>query len=155
MLVLILSFNGFKMNFDLYFWYSVSGLVKPLESLVSNIESPVYGLQCTVDAPLESINDLASFYITHIQSVQAKGPYHIAGYSFGASVAFEVATQLESQGEEVASLVMLDGSHSYVTAHVEQYVVRDTDTAKHEAEALSVFVLQFTTIDYAKVRICL
>lgn len=56
---------------------------------------PVYGIQCTKDAPLTSIDDLADFYIRQIRTVQPYGPYIITGYSYGACVAFEMALQLE------------------------------------------------------------
>lgn len=123
--------------------------------MVVNVEGPVYGLQCTAEAPLGSVPELAAFYLTKVKTIQPKGPYYMAGYSFGASVAFEVASQIEKSGEKVNSLVMLDGSHSYVTAQVSSYASRDTDSSKHEAEAICAFILQFTSIDYAKVCIFL
>ncbi|XP_075559784.1 uncharacterized protein LOC142591344 [Dermacentor variabilis] len=37
-----------------------------------------------------------------LREVQAEGPYYLAGYTFGAMVAFEVAVQLLASGEEPA-----------------------------------------------------
>ena len=36
-----------------------------------------------------------------ISGAQAHGPYHLCGYSFGAVVAYEVATRLKRNGEDV------------------------------------------------------
>ena len=82
------------------------------------------------------------------------GPYHIAGYSFGACIAFEMCLQLESAGDPVGSIGLLDGSHSYVAAHTGHYKSKLTpgDTAREESEALCAFTLQFTAVDYVKVH---
>lgn len=54
-----------------------------------------------------------------IREVQPDGPYRIAGYSFGACVAFEMCSQLERQKQPVEYLVLLDGSHSFVSAYTQ------------------------------------
>jgi pimeloyl-ACP methyl ester carboxylesterase len=51
---------------------------------------------------------MAGVYIEWIQKVQPKGPYHLAGWSFGGGLAFEIAQQLIKKGEEVALLVIID-----------------------------------------------
>jgi thioesterase domain-containing protein len=43
-----------------------------------------------------------------MRAVQPRGPYTIAGYSYGGAVAFEMACQLRAAGESVARLVILD-----------------------------------------------
>jgi amino acid adenylation domain-containing protein len=77
-------------------------------------DQPIYGLQSPgldgVQAPLNRIEDMAAHYIREIQSVQPRGPYFLAGYSFGALVAFEIACQLESQCEEIGLLALLDNA---------------------------------------------
>ncbi|EEC11996.1 animal-type fatty acid synthase, putative [Ixodes scapularis] len=49
--------------------------------------------------------------------VQPQGPYHMMGYSFGATVAFEMAVQLQGAGALVGSLVLLDGAPRYIGVH--------------------------------------
>ncbi len=75
-------------------------------------EQPIYGLQSRgldgVQAPLTQIEAMAANYITEIRTVQPNGPYLLLGYSFGGLVAFEIACQLESQGEKINLLVLLD-----------------------------------------------
>jgi pimeloyl-ACP methyl ester carboxylesterase len=57
---------------------------------------------------MDSIEGLATFYIRGIRKHQAKGPYRIAGYSFGSILALEIAQQLQARGEEVENLFLLD-----------------------------------------------
>lgn len=70
-------------------------------------------------APLDSIQSLASYYVKCIRELQPDGPYRIAGYSFGACVAFEMCSQLQSHNQAVERLVLLDGSHSFVSAYTQ------------------------------------
>ena len=52
----------------------------------------------------KSIPEVVSTYHQHIKRVQPEGPYAIAGYSFGAMLAFEISKLLESQGDKVGFL---------------------------------------------------
>jgi amino acid adenylation domain-containing protein len=75
-------------------------------------EQPVYGLQSLgldgKEIPLDSIEAMASHYISEIQIVQPNGPYSLVGYSFAGLVVYEIAQQLNLQGEKVDLLVLLD-----------------------------------------------
>jgi thioesterase domain-containing protein len=89
-----------------------SGLAKYLGS-----EQPFYGLHLDAGLQLrayeqtsQAINtpeDVAAYYIRQIRTVQPQGPYLLGGRCFGAYVAFEMAQQLQAQGEEVALLAIL------------------------------------------------
>ncbi|EIW74202.1 atromentin synthetase [Coniophora puteana RWD-64-598 SS2] len=48
-----------------------------------------------------SMDEMVSCYAAAMKRTQPHGPYAIAGYSYGGVVAFEVAKRLESQGDEV------------------------------------------------------
>ena len=54
-----------------------------------------------------------------VRRLQPAGPYRIAGYSFGACVAFEMCSQLQGLGLAVETLFLFDGSHSYVAAYTQ------------------------------------
>jgi thioesterase domain-containing protein/acyl carrier protein len=73
---------------------------------------PFYGLQdSTLEEEREPYDDMrlmATHYVEALRTVQPRGPYSLGGYSFGGMVAFEMAQQLRTEGEEVAALVMLD-----------------------------------------------
>jgi thioesterase domain-containing protein len=57
---------------------------------------------------LGSIEEMASLYIREVRSVQARGPYQLAGFSFGGLVAYEMAQQLISANEDVELLILFD-----------------------------------------------
>ncbi|MFF5566865.1 non-ribosomal peptide synthase/polyketide synthase [Streptomyces sp. NPDC012829] len=58
----------------------------------------------------DSLSRMAADYVAQIRTVQAHGPYHLLGWSFGGHVVQEMAAQLEEAGEEVAALVVVDAS---------------------------------------------
>ncbi len=46
--------------------------------------------------------------VKEIRTVQPEGPYFVGGYSFGGLVAFEIARQLQTQGQDIALLALFD-----------------------------------------------
>ncbi len=50
---------------------------------------------------------MAAHYIAEIRTLQPQGPYLLGGWCLGGDVAFEMAQQLQAQGQEVALLVMV------------------------------------------------
>ncbi|MCX7595059.1 MAG: amino acid adenylation domain-containing protein [Fischerella sp.] len=91
-------------------------------SLHLGSDQPIYGLQSQgLDGkrpPLTRVEDMASYYIQQIRTVQPQGPYFLAGYCFGGLVAFEMAQQLHKQGEKIGILVLLDAFIPNVTARL-------------------------------------
>ena len=77
-------------------------------------EHPVYGLQPNSrrNIPLAQtrISEMAVHHIDKIRSVQSQGPYLLGGMWAGGVIAYEVARQLESQGEIVAMVALLDAA---------------------------------------------
>lgn len=71
-------------------------------------DRPVYALRAKGfeegEDFFDSIPQVVETYHKHIRQTQPQGPYAIAGYSFGAMLAFEVSKCLESQGEQVKFL---------------------------------------------------
>uniref|UniRef100_A0A670XYR8 Fatty acid synthase n=1 Tax=Pseudonaja textilis TaxID=8673 RepID=A0A670XYR8_PSETE len=140
----------------LFLIHPIEGSITVFNTLASKLHIPSYGLQCTKAAPLDSIQNLASYYINCIKEIQPKGPYRISGYSFGACVAFEMCCQLQAQQSPTYlpnSLFLLDGSHSYVAAHTQSYRAKLTpgNEAETETEAMCAFVQQFSGMEYNKV----
>ncbi|KAI6131781.1 atromentin synthetase [Pisolithus thermaeus] len=68
-------------------------------------ERPFYALRARGFEPnhpfFGSMDEMVSSYAAAVKRTQPKGPYAIAGYSYGGVVAFEVAKRLEAMGEEV------------------------------------------------------
>lgn len=75
-------------------------------------EQPFYALQAVgLDGkipPLNRIEAMASYHIQEIQKVQPQGPYLLGGLCIGGIVAYEIAQQLQAQGQEVALVALLD-----------------------------------------------
>jgi amino acid adenylation domain-containing protein len=94
--------------------HSVGGNIIYYQDLADRLdpEQPFYGLQARgLDGkrePFTRIEDMAAHYIKEIRMVQPNGPYFLGGHSFGGSVAFEMAQQLDRQGEKVAFLALFD-----------------------------------------------
>ncbi len=55
-----------------------------------------------------TIEELAERAIQSIRATKPHGPYVLAGYCFGGSIAFETARRLKSMGEEVRMIVLFD-----------------------------------------------
>jgi surfactin synthase thioesterase subunit len=54
---------------------------------------------------------MAALYISEMRSLMPQGPYLVGGMCFGATVALEMARQLEDQGQKVALLMLFDPSY--------------------------------------------
>ncbi len=98
----------------LFMIHGVGGNVISFHGLAMRLGSdqPVYGIQAqsllSGKPALLRLEDMASEYIRAMRVVQPQGPYHFLGYSFGGTVAMEMAHQLQAAGEQVALLSMLD-----------------------------------------------
>lgn len=94
--------------------HGVGGNVVGFNELARHMKPdyPFYGLQSqglNGQSPLNtSIEDMASYYLAEMRTVQARGPYHVGGFSLGGLVAYEMARQLRARGEEVGLLVLFD-----------------------------------------------
>ncbi|HVI44818.1 MAG TPA: non-ribosomal peptide synthase/polyketide synthase [Chitinophaga sp.] len=60
------------------------------------------------ETPDQDMNAIAIRHIQWIKAIQPEGPYRLAGHSFGAHAAYEVARQLEAAGDRVEVLFSLD-----------------------------------------------
>lgn len=77
-------------------------------------DRPVYALRArgfnSGENHFGTFEEMVTTYVRTIRERQPHGPYALAGYSFGAPVAFEIAKALEALGERVAFLGCLDGT---------------------------------------------
>ena len=83
------------------------------------VTQPVYGVYVSQEQafmddvmngrePDLSVQDLAVSYCEAIKRRQPEGPYQVAGISFGGLLAIETARLLQSYGEEVSIVILLD-----------------------------------------------
>jgi len=151
----IVKLNEGKPKTDnIFLVHPIEGVTLSLEKLASKVNQPIYGLQCVKEADLSSVESLAQFYIKQIKEIQGKGPYTIAGYSYGCTIALEMAIQLEKEDKkQIKNLIFLDGSHKYVSAQTEEYKSHHTNTeVENETDALCTFLMQFLSFEYLKIR---
>jgi non-ribosomal peptide synthase protein (TIGR01720 family) len=70
-------------------------------------DHPLYGMQDTTDTPSQ-ITAMAERYVEQVQAFQPKGPYLLGGICSGGLVAYEMAQQLQRQGQSVAFLALVE-----------------------------------------------
>jgi thioesterase domain-containing protein len=74
------------------------------------IDQPLFALQAPGmepgQDPLISIADLAALFAREVIAAQPEGPYLIAGFCVGGSIAYELAQQLTAKGHRVSVLVL-------------------------------------------------
>ncbi|HET7229172.1 MAG TPA: thioesterase domain-containing protein, partial [Longimicrobium sp.] len=75
-------------------------------------DQPFYGLQArgvNDDAdPLPTVDAMAELYLPAIRAAVPRGPYVLAGWSAGGTIAYEIARRLHQSGEEVPLVILLD-----------------------------------------------
>ncbi|QKX03653.1 amino acid adenylation domain-containing protein [Aquimarina sp. TRL1] len=75
-------------------------------------EQPFYAFQAPgMDGKtkvLETVEEMASVYISKMQEIDPIGPYRLGGYSFGGEVALEMAIQLQRGGYQIEEIIMFD-----------------------------------------------
>ncbi|WUI70060.1 amino acid adenylation domain-containing protein [Nocardia sp. NBC_00403] len=100
--------------------HPIGGIAWSFAGLAAHLDRdrPIYGLQSPVlgsdEALPDSIDDWARRYVKEVRAVQPEGPYHLLGWSLGGVLAHAMAVQLQSEGQQVALLAMMD-SHLVAT----------------------------------------
>ncbi|AGC43386.1 AMP-binding protein [Myxococcus stipitatus DSM 14675] len=96
--------------------HAAGGWAFPYMSLVRQLgeERPVHVFQAQQlfhgGAPAMTVERMAEDYLTALRQVQPRGPYLLGGWSLGGHVAFQMASRLQAEGEEVSRVVMFDTS---------------------------------------------
>jgi amino acid adenylation domain-containing protein len=79
-------------------------------------DQPFYGLQPQHIAGKRGfhswVEDVAAHYIKEMRIIQPEGPYLLGGLCMGGILAFEMAQQLQAQGQKVALLALFDAAIS-------------------------------------------
>ncbi|HEY0762325.1 MAG TPA: amino acid adenylation domain-containing protein [Pyrinomonadaceae bacterium] len=102
--------------------HAVGGQVLTFYHLARHLgqDQPFYGIQAPalfeIDDESTSIEQMAAQYVQAVRVLQPVGPYLLGGFSFGGTVAFEMACQLEKQGQQVSLLAVMD-THSPLFMH--------------------------------------
>ncbi|HBI22135.1 MAG TPA: non-ribosomal peptide synthetase/polyketide synthase [Legionella sp.] len=99
----------------IFLCHPASGMIYCFNSFAvqRDLTCSIYGLQDPSVSEgkmvYDSIFSMAESYLSAIKSVQPRGPYYLVGYSFGATVMYEVANKLQEQKEDVGLLALIEG----------------------------------------------
>jgi amino acid adenylation domain-containing protein len=56
----------------------------------------------------ETIEAMAADHVRSILAIQPRGPFQVGGFCYGGAIALEICRQLQAQGHEVETLLMVD-----------------------------------------------
>jgi thioesterase domain-containing protein/acyl carrier protein len=110
---------------------------------------PVFGLHASSNAEIERCHTVASIarlYVSALLEQWDQEPFHLLGHSYGGIVAFEIVRQLEQQGRQPASLILVDVDpfalktkelppDAFAREYMAQYLRRDRTAVAEEGDA--------------------
>lgn len=105
--------TGFKR--PIFLFHPIGGTIFWYKNLVRYLGNSraIYAYQDPgIDAHeflFDTVEQMATFYLSSIREIQPRGPYSLVGASFGATLAVEVAKQLADLGEKTSLIGLLDG----------------------------------------------
>ncbi len=113
----LIKLNQSRNATKLFLVHPLSGIAAPYKSLAALLEDSCacYGVQAPdnfADVPLRSILARVAFYADEITRLQPHGPYHIAGWSSGGWLAYEVAAEFARRGATIAYVGIIDATPS-------------------------------------------
>lgn len=118
----------------IYIAHGLGGSVMELFELAKRLppDATIYGLQARgsdgFEAPCESIEESADFFLDAISRHQANGPYSLIGYSLGGLITLEMARRIEARKGELCSHILIDSylhpSHLAATQKVRLFARR-------------------------------
>lgn len=140
------------------FWLDAGPLMRTMARGLSG-DQPAYALNMDA-ADEEAFGDavppiaaVAARLRARLRAVQPTGPYYLGGWCRWGIVAFELAHQLEAQGETVALLILLDAERprSTLRSRVRRWLRRERPSSLPEPSSFSQRV-EFATRSYAPQR---
>ncbi|XP_017047341.1 fatty acid synthase [Drosophila ficusphila] len=130
-----------------FFLAPIEGFTIAVEALAASLTCPAYGLQCTEQVPLDSIESCAAYYLGQIQKMQPLGPYHIVGYSYGCLLAHAIGVALEQRRFGV-KVIMLDGAPTMASGYVQEAKKQTDDLDRQQSMTLAYFGALLADVDY-------
>lgn len=97
----------------LFLVHPIEGNAFPYLNLNNYLQgNTIYGLSTPrftePENPFASIEEMAAYYVEIIKTIHPQGPYNLGGWSFGGTVALEMAQQLQAQGQVINLLILID-----------------------------------------------
>jgi len=119
-------------------------------------DQPFYGLQAAglegEEAPHRTVEEMAAYYIDALRTVQPEGPYYLGGHSLGGWVAFEMAQQLQRQGQSVALVAILDTPAPELAHFVDQTAWDDARWLVELAHRIKHLLAPTLDVSYAALQ---
>ncbi|WP_246257916.1 type I polyketide synthase [Amycolatopsis anabasis] len=102
------TLNGRGSKRPLFFFHPGGGDTAVYRQLVQLLDPdvPVYGFDRLEG--ISSVEDRVRHYLPELRRIQPRGPYRLAGWSFGGFLAYEMAQQLQRAGEQVEIVALID-----------------------------------------------
>ncbi len=108
----LIHLNSVHQGKPIFWIHGGLGGVESYVAIATVIKRPFYAIQArgfmAQDKPTESIPEMARYYIKLIKSIQPNGPYDLGGFCLGGIISYEITRQLQSQQEQVSSMIMID-----------------------------------------------
>jgi amino acid adenylation domain-containing protein len=101
-------------------------------------DQPFYVLEPVVfddNQAIPTIESLAASYLALMRAVQPEGPYYLGGYCNGGVIAYEIAQQLQDQGQQVDLLALVDpatGSFAKNFVYLFEHILHLTEKQQWE-----------------------
>jgi len=110
----IVKLNKSTKKRNLFIIHPLHGMVYQYKELAELLKDhfSVYGIQARGIAKKSKLaingDQMLYDYLQQILKLQDEGPYYIAGFCMGATLAYELARMLEDLGKEVAKVILFD-----------------------------------------------
>ncbi|WP_165836439.1 SDR family NAD(P)-dependent oxidoreductase [Taibaiella soli] len=108
----LLLLNDASQGRPVFWFHPGGGSIDGYQYFAAVSERPFYGVVADQwireGRNIQGIPEMAATYLRMIQSVQPEGPYDLGGFSLGGALAYEIARQLQVQGQRVATITMID-----------------------------------------------
>jgi thioesterase domain-containing protein len=95
-----------------------AGDIAAFRAIQEQFTTPLWAIQPTPEAPLDTVDTLAQFYFEKIKDARPAGPYRIAGFSASSMVTLRLAQLLEANEDEIAQLTFVDHHPMLFTSSV-------------------------------------
>ena len=106
-IVNLIPLNKGSRSEKIFLFHSSSGEVASYIHFAQKLDADVYGVQAPYSINVNSLKELAGIYVNAIRELQPKGPYLLAGWSYGAFLIKEASIILKDLNEEVV-LMFID-----------------------------------------------
>ena len=115
-----ITFEGAKMRLDkLFIIHPGSGIASYYLFLEKYLNNCVFGLNNPNfynPKVFKNVEQIARLYLKEITKIQPLGPYNIAGFSFGAIVAYEISRIIYKETKKISNIILMDPTVDFTKA---------------------------------------